>query len=158
MTTTATQPNRYAGPCTFCGSRVQASAGTWSRAEGARHPEGGCKTTTKTYRDSIAGQRWADMQAAIKAVYADAGYVYHYSRRVECADEIRGNGLRAMVGGYDRGTMMPNGVCIYRVLARGALTSDLIHECPEPRFQTDDYYADMIARARALVAILDDLR
>jgi len=159
MTATVTQQaNRFAGPCSFCGSRVPAGAGTYARTEGVRHPEGGCKTTTKTYRDSIARQRWADMQAAVKAAYADAGYDRSYSHRVECADQITGHGLLALVGGYDRDEIMPNGVRVYRVLSRGAVTSDLIHECPVPRFETGDYYADTIAQARTLVAILEGLR
>lgn len=159
MTTTdAQQANRFAGPCSFCGSCVPVGAGTYKPREGVRHPEGGCKTTTKTYRDSIRRQQHADFQAALKAVYADTGYSYWYSHRVEYADEITGHGLRAFAGGYDRDKVMPNGVRVYRVLSRGAVVSDLIHECPAPRFETGDYYADQIAQARALVAILEGLR
>jgi hypothetical protein len=152
------QPNRFAGPCSFCGSRVQAGAGTYSRPEGVRHREGECKTTTKTYRDSVRRQQFTEFQAAFKAVYADAGYDRWPSHRVEYADEIRGHGLLALVGGYKRGEVMRDGVRVYRVLTRGAVTSDLVHECPIPQFLTDDFYADSLAQARALVAILDGLR
>lgn len=34
--------NRFAGQCTACGTEVPAGAGTWTRATGLRHPEGGC--------------------------------------------------------------------------------------------------------------------
>jgi|SRR5579859_7001651 len=153
----APQPNRYAGPCSRCGSRIPAGAGTYNRITGAQHTGGQCKTTTKTYRDTIARERMTEHRAAVEAIYAEAGYRYDHAHRIECADIITGNGLHALVGGYDRGQVMPNGVRVYRRMLLGQV-SDLIRECPEPRFQTGDFFADGLNRARALVAILDGLR
>jgi hypothetical protein len=149
--TTAPQPNRYAGPCTICGTRVQAGQGTWSRAEGAQHLDGQHKTTTKTYRHNMGRARMREARATIEAVYADAGYRRLPSHRVEHADEVTGNGIRATVGGYDRGEVMPNGLRVYRA-------GQLVLDVPVPRFEIGDYYADMLNQARAIVAILDSAR
>jgi hypothetical protein len=145
------KPNRYQGPCSFCGAHVAAGAGTWDRAMGTRHPEGGCKTTTKTYRASVRRKLMNDMRAAIKDAYQSAGFGRLEATRVDDATEIMGHGLRAYVGGYKPGTMKRYGVRVYRDYGHGV---GMIHECAEPSIETGDYYADRIAEARALIGIL----
>jgi ribosomal protein L24E len=145
------QANRFPGPCYFCGAKVPAGAGVYGSGQ-VRHLPGRCKTTTKTYRDTIAAAWMGAYREVVARMWADAGYNVFYSHRVEHADEITGHGLRALVGGdksaYEIGE---HGVRVYR---GGAL----VGEHPRPRIDTGDYFADWVAQAAATIAILDSYR
>jgi hypothetical protein len=146
-------PNRYPSRCTFCGSRVPAGGGAWSRDHGVRHQPGDCNTSTKTYRESVLQQSMSDMKAAVAAVYADAGYARWDSHRVEAASRLTGHGLVALVGGYKAGKVSAEGVRVF-----SDPDGELLFECPVPRVETGDYCANQVASARALVYLLDSLR
>jgi hypothetical protein len=153
MTTPA--PNRYAGSCYFCGAKVPADAGTWSPDHRAQHLPGRCKTTTKTYRDTIAAAQMGAYREEVARMWAAAGYSrdipqYHYHSVV-----ITGHGLRALLGGerqFDGGTRLePIGLEVYR-------DGTLAGKHDKPRAETGDYYGDWITRTAATIAILNSYR
>jgi hypothetical protein len=149
-------PNRYAGKCWYCGSKVAEMAGTYDPEKRcARHAEGECKTTTKTYRESQSQERMAMFKGERAALFEQAGYtvVTHY--RIEAPDEITGNGIRALVGGYASGAVMPHGVRLYRDTLASRFETAAV-EVPIPRAAGGDFFADGLESVRMLIALLNE--
>jgi hypothetical protein len=142
------RPNRYDGPCWRCGARVPAMTGVYdSDKHRSLHPDGACKTTTRTYRQWLSAQLLADYREARAAMIAGAGYTLQESGRIEHPDVYAGHGLRVLFGGDRRGEVFGYGV---RVLRRGELAA----EFPKPRVETNHYYADRLAELAELLAAL----
>lgn len=150
-----TGPNRYDGPCRRCGTRVPTGTGTYDHtAHGCLHPEGQCKTTTKTYQRWADAQALATFQAAVKDLYTARGYTRWDPPRIEHAAEVRGHGLLALVGGDRRGEVFGHGIRVFRTFP--GTNPMLIHECPRFRIETGDFYADQLAQHAALLDLLGE--
>jgi hypothetical protein len=146
------KPNQHNGPCWRCGTTVPALTGTYNRERhGSEHPEGACKTTTKTWKRTEDERRLAEFRAANEALFTDAGYTCHASDRIEHADIITGHGLRVLVGGDKRDDVFGHGVRVYR-------DGRLLAEYPKPHLTIlgeDEYYERLLDRTRALIALID---
>jgi hypothetical protein len=146
------QPNQYDGPCWRCGTKVPALTGTYSKdRHQSEHPEGACKTTTKTWRHTESVRKMEEFRATIAALWADAGYERQHSSRIERPDVITGHGLRVLIGGDKPGDVFGYGVRIFR-------GSQLLGEYPRPAYPdltTGEYFEAQLDMTRALIALID---
>jgi hypothetical protein len=144
--------NQYDGPCWRCGTTVRALTGTYNRERRqSEHPEGACKTTTKTWRHTESVRRMEEYRAVAAALWADAGYERQHSSRVEHPDVITGHGLRVLIGGDKPGDVFGHGVRIYR-------GKQLLGEYPRPVAADPEgsrYFEAHLDMTRALIALID---